>query len=193
MSTMEKLLKTISCSATAKARADVYNDLLTQNQKDVQFRLAPELPKSITGGWIAERSKALSDYARAKKDAHRANMELQAEGIAREAGASSPALVAELVGQKMTTTEGPNGELITVMEVFNPRTGKEYTIPEYISHLKGDGSFTCLFDGKAQPTATGGNAPNPWKKETRNLTIQGQITRQNPALADRLRAEANNR
>jgi hypothetical protein len=39
----------------------------------------------------------------------------------------------------------------------------------------------------------GGNKPpamNPWKKETRNLTEQGRILRENPALATQLQREA---
>jgi len=37
---------------------------------------------------------------------------------------------------------------------------------------------------------TGDKVANPWKKETRNLTQQMKIAKENPALADRLRAEA---
>lgn len=45
-------------------------------------------------------------------------------------------------------------------------------------------------------TKPGGNAPqtsttsNPWKKETQNLTEQMRITKENPELAKRLKAEA---
>lgn len=49
----------------------------------------------------------------------------------------------------------------------------------------------------AGPTPTkgaGGNAPtvttNPWKRETRNLTMQARIKRDNPALAQELQAAA---
>lgn len=37
---------------------------------------------------------------------------------------------------------------------------------------------------------SGDGAPNPWKKETRNLTEQGRLTRENPELAKRFKAEA---
>jgi hypothetical protein len=53
----------------------------------------------------------------------------------------------------------------------------------------------------APPNNGGGGAPggsgsgrgsksNPWKKETRNLTEQGRIKRENPELAERLKREA---
>lgn len=40
------------------------------------------------------------------------------------------------------------------------------------------------------PPGAGGAEPNPWKKETFNLTQQAKILRENPALAARLKAEA---
>lgn len=40
------------------------------------------------------------------------------------------------------------------------------------------------------PPGAGGADVNPWKKETFNLTMQGKITKENPALAARLRQEA---
>jgi hypothetical protein len=48
-----------------------------------------------------------------------------------------------------------------------------------------------LFDSSrttSQSGATGGE--NPFKKETFNLTKQGQLVRHNPALAERLKREA---
>lgn len=40
------------------------------------------------------------------------------------------------------------------------------------------------------PPGAGGGEPNPWKKETFNLTQQAKILRENPALAARLKQEA---
>lgn len=42
----------------------------------------------------------------------------------------------------------------------------------------------------ARPPGEGDSGKNPWKKETRNLTEQGRITREDPALAARLKKEA---
>ncbi len=44
--------------------------------------------------------------------------------------------------------------------------------------------------GGTNPPSAGGADPNPWRKETFNLTAQGRILRDDPAKAARLKAEA---
>lgn len=44
--------------------------------------------------------------------------------------------------------------------------------------------------GTNPPGGAGSGEGNPWKKETYNLTKQGQLLKDNPALAQRLMAEA---
>jgi hypothetical protein len=44
--------------------------------------------------------------------------------------------------------------------------------------------------GGTNPPGAGGGEINPWKRETFNLTKQAQIVKDNPALAQRLMAEA---
>lgn len=44
--------------------------------------------------------------------------------------------------------------------------------------------------GGTNPTTTNSGIQNPWRKETFNLTLQGKILKENPALAQKLMAEA---
>ncbi|AVX21603.1 protein of unknown function [Carboxydocella sporoproducens DSM 16521] len=44
--------------------------------------------------------------------------------------------------------------------------------------------------GGTNPTTTSSGMQNPWHKDTFNLTLQGKILRENPALAQKLMAEA---
>jgi hypothetical protein len=44
--------------------------------------------------------------------------------------------------------------------------------------------------GGTNPPGAGNTQTNPWKNETFNLTLQGKILKENPALAQRLMAEA---
>lgn len=79
--------------------------------------------------------------------------------------------------------------------------GDEYrqvSLSEYIEQLNEDPENAHHFKPKggsgagttSGATAGGKAIVNPWKKETFNLTQQGQILRQNPELAARLEAEA---
>ncbi len=44
--------------------------------------------------------------------------------------------------------------------------------------------------GGTNPPGAGNSEVNPWKPETFNLTLQGQILREDPAKATRMKAEA---
>lgn len=85
----------------------------------------------------------------------------------------------------------------------NPRlkdgSGKALGIEELIAELKANELYSGAFKasgasgGGAGGSARGGGgagAQNPWKRESLNLTRQGEIAKSNPALAARLKAEA---
>jgi hypothetical protein len=75
---------------------------------------------------------------------------------------------------------------------------KQVSVSEYINQINEDTDNAHHFkpkggsgSGTGAGTGNGGKVTvNPWKKETRNLTQQGQILRTNPELAARLKAEA---
>jgi hypothetical protein len=85
----------------------------------------------------------------------------------------------------------------------NPRlkdgSGKALGIEDLIAELKANELYSGAFKasgasgGGAGGSARGGGgagAQNPWKRESLNLTKQGEIAKSNPALAVRLKAEA---
>jgi hypothetical protein len=74
------------------------------------------------------------------------------------------------------------GEPLTVAQLMTEMKEDEPTAHLFYGANPGAGSNTVKFDGKS--------VQNPWKKETFNLTLQGNILKQNPALANRLKEEA---
>lgn len=57
-------------------------------------------------------------------------------------------------------------------------------------YLKATPAGTKIGGGSNPAGGAGGGQANPWKKETFNLTMQGKIMQENPALAESLKAEA---
>ncbi len=81
-------------------------------------------------------------------------------------------------------------------DMVDAKTGKPVTISQLMEIMKTDEKYAHLFAG-GKPGAGSGTVlhdgkriDNPWKAETFNLTLQGQITQNNPALAAQLKAEA---
>lgn len=83
-----------------------------------------------------------------------------------------------LIGEDEMTTES---NIATLESVFNvavtAEVEKKFKDGGRIVHKSKDGEY----DGK-----------NPWKKESFNLTLQGKILKEDPQLADRLKAAAKN-
>jgi hypothetical protein len=77
------------------------------------------------------------------------------------------------------------------------KTGQLYSIPQLLEDMKQSQEYAHLFAGSKAGTGSGSmvafgtqRIANPWKKESFNLTLQGQIIKENPELANRLKAEA---
>lgn len=81
------------------------------------------------------------------------------------------------------------------------KDGRDMGIRELVEELKSDNDFSGLFEGTgtsgsgSRPNSGGGGGggsptKNPWAKDTSNLTEQMRITRENPALAKKLQAQA---
>lgn len=75
--------------------------------------------------------------------------------------------------------------------------GNPFTLDDLVGELKADPKFGRAFEssgttggGATQPAPGGGAATNPWKKESRNLTEQGRILKEDPAKAKQLAAQA---
>lgn len=94
------------------------------------------------------------------------------------------------------------GKVIKVVEADgtprqNLKTGKPLSIIELMEEMKQSEEYAMLFSGgtsgaSSNTTHSFNNTSikNPWKKESFNLTLQGQIVKTSPELAARLKAEA---
>ena len=81
-------------------------------------------------------------------------------------------------------------------ERISTKTAKPMTVAERIAELKMMEEHAHLFEGAtfgagSRNSFQGKAINNPWKKETFNLTLQGQIFKSDPGLAEKLKAEAN--
>lgn len=81
-------------------------------------------------------------------------------------------------------------------ERISTKTAKPMTVAERIVEMKQLEEHAHLFEGAtfgagSRNSFQGKAIQNPWKKETFNLTLQGQIFKSDPGLAEKLKAEAN--
>ena len=112
---------------------------------------------------------------------------------------------AKLLGavlDQMTRVEEVEGRLVTIGldergEPLMTEDGKMGTPRDVVKYLKTKEDYWGAFDasviqgGSSRPSSgTLSGTKNPWKQESFNLSQQGQIMRQDPALAARLQREA---
>ena len=64
------------------------------------------------------------------------------------------------------------------------------SIRDFVEQLQTNAPHMFGKPGAAQPAAKPYNGINPWKRDTFNLTKQGEIVRADPHLAQQLQAEA---
>jgi hypothetical protein len=134
-----------------------------------------------------EAEKKKNAELQAKLDSSKLNDSLQSAGV--KAGVRSSALK-DLQLRASTAFRVVDGSVVAIEGV--------QTLDEWLEALKAEAPH--LFEensgGGAAGNGSGGaglNAngkKNPWAKETWNLTEQGRITRENPKLANSLRAAA---
>lgn len=180
-------------SAAAKAEEERLRkegdfDKWRQQMQDERDRLLGEAQ--------AERDKAFS-----QRDSYVQRTEVIAN-IAKADGIADLLEPHVMAQTKVFVTD--NGPVVKVVDKeghprINGQTGKELTLADLLSEMKESDVFAPAFRGSR---ATGGGANgsagnggasktvNPWKADSRNLTMQGQILRENPELAARLKAEA---
>jgi hypothetical protein len=127
----------------------------------------------------------LGDLPRVKKTlAQKATAEKICEA-AKAQGAINPDIVALAVQDQIEAHIKDNGNVS-----INVTTGG--TLGDLIKRTKENPEYSIMFGAipEADKDRVGAPRVNPWKKETFNLTAQGQIFRRDPALAERLKAEA---
>lgn len=92
-------------------------------------------------------------------------------------------------GRRIVKLYGPDGE----PQIMS--NGEPKTIRQRLAEMKQDEAYAMLFEGTTRGAGSttvvnGRKVTNPWKMETRNLTEQAKIYRENPELAKKLAAEA---
>jgi hypothetical protein len=145
-----------------------------------------------------EASQSKSDNYRDKFYEKSMDSEIRAS-LEKEEGSATllmPAIKARL------KTEEVDGELVIVAldssgKPMFSEDGKPGTVSDVVKHLKTIEEYQPAFKatrimGSGSITTKSGVAvgANPWKKETRNLTEQGRLMTENPALAAQFKNEA---
>lgn len=153
---------------------------------------------------VEERDKQLEDLRKKAKDNEELNetikqLQQQNEETVKQYEAKvqqlqfDHALDAALVKAKARNSKAVKALLNT--ELIKLDGDKLLGLDEQLKALQESDGY--LF-GEEPPAKGGGdfsggnpgNQPNPWKKDTFNLTQQGKILRENPALAEKLMREA---
>ena len=154
--------------------------------------------------WEKEKAQMLENYQKLEGELANTILGHEIAVAAATAKAINPKTV-ELILQGLhmvkveQTDEGKR--IIKVLDTegngrIDPKTGEAMTVPQLLEEMKHSKDHAHLFAGGNVGAGSGteyfGNTSikNPWKKETLNLTLQGQILTKDPALAKRLMAEA---
>ena len=93
------------------------------------------------------------------------------------------------------------GDRVRLDDAGKPVVGDEYkvlSLPDFLKELKADLDYQNQFrasgvtgsGGMGSNATSGTSGVNPWKAETWNLTHQGKIYRESPALAASLKVAA---
>jgi len=118
------------------------------------------------------------------------------------AKAINPALVEMVAIKTMKVITAEDGR--RVIQVLDgkgePRTdiktGEPVKVQALLEEMKQSSEYAHLFAGGSAGAGSGTlqfggtSVKNPWKAESLNLTLQGKITKENPDMAKRLKAEA---
>jgi hypothetical protein len=167
-------------NATAEAKKKLEADLAARDTQLEQLKQAAgnseELKKQIEA-LQAENKKAAEEW-----QAKFAQMQLDfaLERALTTAKAKNPKAVKALLDMDKVKLDGD--KLLGLDEQLKELQKSD-------AYLFGDSTPGKVGSGTNPPGA--GNAEvNPWKKETFNLTLQGQILREDPAKATRMKAEA---
>ena len=165
---------------TAEAKKKLEADLAARDAQLEQLKQAAgnseELKKQIEA-LQAENKKAAEEW-----QAKFAQMQLDfaLERALAAAKAKNPKAVKALLDLEKVKLDGE--QLLGLDEQLKELQKSD-------AYLFGDSTPGKVGSGTNPPGA--GNAEvNPWKKETFNLTLQGQILREDPAKATRMKAEA---
>ena len=165
---------------TAEAKKRLETDLQARDAQLEQLKQAAgnseELKKQIEQ-LQAENKKAADEW---QTRVAQMQMDFAVERALAAAKAKNPKAVKALLDMEKVKLDGD--KLLGLDEQLKELQKSD-------AYLFGDSTPGKVGSGTNPPGA--GNAEvNPWKKETFNLTLQGQILREDPAKATRMKAEA---
>lgn len=179
-----------------KGRAELLDDGKLVGAEKIEEKIAARVAAMKT-----EHDKAVAELTKARDTAEGQVASFMIDGELRRAGTELGVLETafdDVILRGKTTFKmvdgkptafGPDGK-----ELYSPSKGDALTVREYVEglaksapHLFKPSSGSNSEGSKNQGAGTGNN---PWKTETHNLTKQMEITRTNPALAAKLKAEA---
>lgn len=152
----------------------------------------------------AEKHKAEVEALQAKAENYRNQFHTKSvetqilAALDKEKG--SPTLLMSAIKARLSVEENEGQISIVGLsqsgEPMMTDDGKTATVADVVAHLKTLEEYQPAFEatrisGSGSLTNKGGKViANPWKKDSKNLTEQGRLVRENPALAAQLKSEA---
>lgn len=133
--------------------------------KSVADSISPEIRKSLQ----SNKRQLECSLAEAKSRIKDVTIFMQLHKAAKKHGAINPNIVAQYLITSNSYYEGADCNYL-------------------VERIKRSPDTAYLF--KASESTVIGVADNPWRKESFNLTRQGEIIKSNPSLAEQLRSEA---
>lgn len=191
-----------------------YDELMAAQAKAEQDKLEgrgewDKLRAQLIEAHAGELSKKDKEIAELKSTINKLENDLGATIRSHEvsvqasiAKAINPSLVDMVVQSKTKIETGEDGRrVVRVLDTdgaisIDPKTGKPKTVAQLLQDLKSSTEYAHLFEGgykgagSGTETFNGKSIKNPWKADSSNLTLQGQIIRDNPDTAKRLITEA---
>ena len=179
-----------------------YEELLKKQKEELEAiaaTQAAEIKKQLDA-IAAEKEQIAKNYEGLDARHKKSFMEREIISAAHSAQAIDPEDIQLRLTKEIKVESVDGRDLVVVLddkgEVRRDANGKPLTVAQRVEELKGSERTAHLFKGgkvgtgsKTIPGSDGGTV-NPWKKETRNLTEQGRILKENPELAKQMKAEA---
>jgi hypothetical protein len=146
---------------------------------------------------LSQLEKDPAMTAKLKRELDMAKAEVEIHDVAAGLGCVNPALLYQCLETDIDVKDFDGDIDIRFIDKttgkprIDPRTGKAYTVHGRIAEARYSPDTSLLFTDGKPSSSSSPKIRNPWRKASFNLTEQARITRDNPSLAARLKAEAN--
>ncbi|PKN77204.1 MAG: hypothetical protein CVU52_01435 [Deltaproteobacteria bacterium HGW-Deltaproteobacteria-10] len=189
-SSVKRLLDAIEMESAATARIKAMTEIMDMLAKEIKYGTFDTACfqhdlKTI----IDQENKNLKANADGPLKAFAA---MEIEATLEAMNIRTPSLIAQLIEKdnNIKAAIEEDGHLTIIIEGKNGITGD--TLENHIAKMKKDPATSFLFveDQPRKDSQQKQVVKNPWSKEYLNLTEQGKIFSQSPAIAERMKAEA---